>query len=527
VEDERQPDPGPVQRMLEPDAEPAMSRPPALETRGLSKRFGEIQANDRIDLELRAGEIHAILGENGAGKSVLAKTLYGVTVPDEGTILCDGREVVIDSPAKGRALGIGLVFQDFRLIPALSVLENVLLSLPTHGIRLRRRAVTAQIGDAAERYGLKIRSRARVRDLSMGERQQVEILKLLLSGARVMILDEPTSLLAPQEVDALGRVLRELRNEGLALALITHKLVDVRTMCDRVTVLRGGVVQVRGLDPAGLDDAKLVEAVVGRHLPQLRTRPRQPPPDDTPALEAVAIDVEAERGRLALTGVGLTVARGEIVGVAGVSGSGQRELADVALGLRRIRAGALTILGHDLSDGRPAKVLAAGAAGVSEDPLATDVVRGLTVTEHMALSRLELRRRALGYDWHALERQVDELPEASILKIADGARQVSTLSGGNVQRVMLCRAFAHDPGFLVAAYPTRGLDLANVMAAQELLIRHARAGAGVLLMSEDLDELFLLSDRIVVLHAGRVVASVDPDLIERHDVGSLMLGLAA
>ncbi|MEA2178749.1 MAG: ral nucleoside transport system ATP-binding protein, partial [Solirubrobacteraceae bacterium] len=505
----------------------AVDRPPALETRGLSKRFGDIQANDGIDLQLRAGEIHAILGENGAGKSVLAKTLYGVGRPDGGTILRDGDEVVVDSPAKARALGIGLVFQDFRLIPALSVLENVLLSLPTGGMRLQRRVVTTQIGHAAERYGLKIRPRARIRDLSMGERQQVEILKLLLSGARVMILDEPTSLLAPQEVDALGRVLRELREEGLALALITHKLVDVRAMCDRVTVLRGGVVQVRGLDPAGLDDAKLVEAVVGRHLPQIRTHPRQPAPDATPALQAVGIDVEAEKGRLALSGVSLMVARGEIVGVAGVSGSGQRELADVALGLRRIRAGTLAVLGHDVSDGRPAKVLGAGAAGVSEDPLATDVVRGLTVTEHMALSRLVLRRRGLGYDWRALERQVAELPETHILKIADGARLVSTLSGGNVQRVMLCRAFAREPGFIVAAYPTRGLDLANVMAAQELLLRHARAGAGVLLMSEDLDELFLLSDRIVVLHAGRVVASVDPDATERRDVGSLMLGLAA
>ncbi|MEY2532592.1 MAG: ral nucleoside transport system ATP-binding protein [bacterium] len=518
---------GPVHGITKPDPPRAVDRPPALETRGLSKRFGDIQANDGIDLQLRAGEIHAILGENGAGKSVLAKTLYGVGRPDGGTILRDGDEVVVDSPAKARALGIGLVFQDFRLIPALSVLENVLLSLPTGGMRLQRRVVTTQIGHAAERYGLKIRPRARIRDLSMGERQQVEILKLLLSGARVMILDEPTSLLAPQEVDALGRVLRELREEGLALALITHKLVDVRAMCDRVTVLRGGVVQVRGLDPAGLDDAKLVEAVVGRHLPQIRTHPRQPAPDATPALQAVGIDVEAEKGRLALSGVSLMVARGEIVGVAGVSGSGQRELADVALGLRRIRAGTLAVLGHDVSDGRPAKVLGAGAAGVSEDPLATDVVRGLTVTEHMALSRLVLRRRGLGYDWRALERQVAELPETHILKIADGARLVSTLSGGNVQRVMLCRAFAREPGFIVAAYPTRGLDLANVMAAQELLLRHARAGAGVLLMSEDLDELFLLSDRIVVLHAGRVVASVDPDATERRDVGSLMLGLAA
>jgi general nucleoside transport system ATP-binding protein len=515
-----------LQASTGPHGNPADAAP-AVETRGLSKRFGAIQANDGIDLTLRSGEIHAILGENGAGKSVLAKTLYGVIVPDEGTILREGQEIAIDSPAKARTAGIGLVFQDFRLIAALSVLENILLSLPTHGMRLRRRAVTAQVGAAAERHGLKIRPGARIRDLSMGERQQVEILKLLLSGARVMILDEPTSLLAPQEVEALGRVLRQLRDEGLAIALITHKLVDVRTLCDRVTVLRGGVVQLCGVDPAGLDDAKLVEAVVGRHLPQVRTRPRQPSPNETPALNAVEMDVEGERGRLALSGVSLTVARGEIVGVAGVSGSGQRELADVALGLRRIRAGALTVLGHDLSDAKPAKVMAAGAAGVSEDPLATDVVRGLTVTEHMALSRLEVRRKGLSYDWRALERQIDELPEAHILKIAEGARQLSTLSGGNVQRVMLCRAFARDPGFLVAAYPTRGLDLANVMAAQDVLIRHARRGAGVLLMSEDLDELFLLSDRIVVLHAGRVVASVDPDATERRDVGSLMLGLAA
>jgi ABC-type uncharacterized transport system ATPase subunit len=361
----------------------------------------------------------------------------------------------------------------------------------------------------------------------MGERQQVEILKLLLSGAKVMVLDEPTSLLAPQEVDALARVLRELRAEGLALALITHKLADVRAMCDRVTVLRGGRVQASGLDPLTVKDAELVEAVVGRHLPQPRSRPAEPVSDKTPALEAIDIHVEAERGRPALSGVSVTVARGEVVGVAGVSGSGQWELAEVALGLRTIRTGNLTVLGCDITSGGPGRVLAAGAAGISEDPLSTDVVPGLSVTEHMALSRLQVPRRRLGYDWKALERQVESLPETDLLKIPDGARLVSTLSGGNVQRVMLVRALACDPGLIVAAYPTRGLDLANVIATQELLTNRARAGAGVLLMSEDLDELFLMSDRIVVLHAGRVVASVDPDAAERHDVGSLMLGLTA
>ena len=496
-----------------------------VEARGICKRFGDVQANSGVDLALRAGEIHAILGENGAGKSVLAKTLYGIHTPDAGTVLVDGAEVCIDTPARARELGIGLLFQEFRLVPALSVLQNVALALPGSGVRLRRAEVAARIAAASRRYGMTLDPSARVRDLSVGQRQQVEIIKLLLSGARIMLMDEPTSVLAPQEVDALGSSLRELRDEGYAIALITHRLADVRALADRVTVLRGGVVRATFDDVDATADEALIDAVIGRELPVPRAR-RAPPDTRRLALRAGEIEVDDDRGRPVLRGVSLTVAAGEVVGVAGISGSGQRELAEAVLGLRRIRAGAIEILGHDIVAGGARSALEAGAVGISEDPLETDVVPGFTIAKHLALSRLDAPRRGMGYDWQALERQVARLPEASALALAAGSRAVTELSGGNVQRTMLVRALAGDPRLIVAEYPTRGLDIATAVVAQELLLERAARGAGVLLISEELDELFLLSDRIVVLHAGRVVACLAPAATTRQAVGSLMLGNA-
>ncbi len=498
---------------------------PTLSLRGITKSFRDVVANDRVDLDIRAGEVHAVIGENGAGKSTLAKILYGFYRADAGAITLDGTPVVIRAPEDARALGIGMVFQDLVQVLAFTVAENVALFLPDLPAVLGRAALAPRIAAISERYGLGIDPAAPVWRLSVGERQKVEIVKLLLARARVLILDEPTRSLAPHEVQGLLDILRTLKEDGYAIVLIAHKLAEVLAAADRITVMRRGRV-VGSLARAEATEAALVSLMFEEPMREVVPSESAVASAGTPILELSGVSVRAEAHGAGLTDVDLAVAPGELVGVAGVSGNGQRELGDVILGVVACTAGRKRLAGQDATHWPVSRMRAGGVAFVPEDALALAAVPQLSALENAVVGQGARYARAggLALDWPAARADVARAFARLGFTVPSVDAPLATLSGGNVQRAVLARELAHAPRLIVALNPTRGLDARSTAATHRALLEARQAGAAVLLISEDLDELRALADRLVVLCGGRIVGAGRRGDLGVEEIGRLMTG---
>ena len=493
----------------------------AAELRGITKRFGDLVANDAVDLDLAKGEVHALLGENGAGKTTLMRVLYGLTHADAGTIAVDGAAVTIRAPRDAIAAGIGMVTQHFSLVQPMSVTENVILGRAS-GARLDLRSARRTVEEAADRFGIAVRPDAVVEDLSVGEQQRVEIVKALARDCRVLILDEPTAVLVPQEVEALFETLRRLIDEGLSVVFISHKLGEVRAISDRVSVMRRG--QMVGTAPGDTDERELARMMVGR--PTFGVNNQEPLWHDGEArLQVRGLSARGNHGLEALHDVELDVHAGEIVGVAGVSGNGQTELAEVLSGMRHATGGSVTVDGVDLANTGPTQVMEAGVGRIPEDRHAS-LVLDLPVSLNLIMERIDDFAPGGRLDRKGIEAHAEDLIERYRIKARPGDR-VATLSGGNIQKVLLARVLSRDPKVVIVSQPTRGLDVGASEYVREELLRQRSGGAAVLLMSEDLDELVNLSDRIVVLYEGRIVGRLDAAEADPERLGMLMAGRTA
>ena len=500
-----------------------VAAPPAVELRGITKRFGPLVANDAVDLSVERGEIHALLGENGAGKTTLMRILYGLTHADAGTILADGRELAVRSPRDAIAAGIGMVTQHFSLVRPMTVAENLALGRGS-GIGLDLDAAVRAAEVAAERFGIRVRPDARVDALSVGEQQRVEILKALSRDCRILILDEPTAVLVPQEVDALFATLRRLASDGMAVVFISHKLREVVAVTDRVTVLRRGRVAGTA-DTPSVDERALAEMMVGQLAPAEERAAGEPGRARPVVLRVEGLEASGGRDLPALRDVSFAIAAGEILGVAGVSGNGQSELVEVLSGMRSHSSGRIEVDGAAVRGSGVREMLDAGVGRIAEDRHAS-VVGDLSVAYNLVLERVDDFRRGGRLDERAIRRNADELIQRFDIRAAPGD-PLRTLSGGNMQKVLLARVLAREPKVLVVSQPTRGLDVGSTAYVRSELLAQRARGAAILLVSEDLDELLALSDRLIVLYEGRVVGEMDARAADPGRLGLLMAGRVA
>jgi simple sugar transport system ATP-binding protein len=495
---------------------------PRLEARGITKGFPGTLANDHVDLTLLPGEIHALLGENGAGKSTLVKIIYGILKADSGTLLWEGTPVSVADPAAARGLGIGMVFQHFSLFESLTTAENVALGLDRE---VPRRELADRIRDVSGRYGLGIDPDRHVFSLSVGERQRVEIVRCLLQRPRLLIMDEPTSVLTPQEVSALFETLRRLADEGVTILYISHKLEEIRALCSRATVLRGGRV-VSSVDPRTVSARSLAEMMIGGDLPTPRHEPQEV--GRAPRLEVRGLSTASE-GPFAteLRDVSFDVRPGEILGIAGVAGNGQAELMAALSGEARTRPDAVLIDGVPVGALGPRRRRGLGLAFVPEERLGRGAVPEMSLAENAILGGGERRGlvRSGLVDGGAARAFADRVIELFGVVARGHRAEARSLSGGNLQKFIIGREILQDPSLLVVAAPTWGVDAGAAAAIHQALIDRARDGAAVLVISQDLDELFVLCDRIAVLFHGRLSGSRPVGQTSVEQIGLLMGGL--
>ncbi len=492
--------------------------------RGITKRFPGVLANDNIDFDVKAGEIHALLGENGAGKSTLMKILYGLYQPDAGEIQLNGRPIKIHSPTDSITHGIGMIHQHFMLVDNLTVAENVALGLrSTREPRLDLDVVSRRIVELANNYGLDVNPKAVVSNLAVGQQQRVEIIKALYRGAALLVLDEPTAVLTPQEVDELFVIFRQMAADGHALIFISHKLHEILAVTDRVTVLRDGRV-VGTCQTAGATKQGLAQMMVGREVALERDRPPvQPGPVQ---LNVEGVSAVNRQGKSALKNVSFQVHSGEILGVAGVSGNGQRALAEVIAGLLPVTQGSITLENRSVTGLPPAKMIEAGLSYIPEERMHDGAIKDFSVAENLILQD-HIRRpysQGIFLNFKQISRHARDMIRAFSIKTPSQDTPAKNLSGGNIQKMILARELARKPKFLIAAQPTRGVDIGAMEYIHTQLLAQRSEGLATLLISEDLDEVRALSDRIMVMFGGEVMGIVNNADVTIEELGLMMAG---
>jgi ABC-type uncharacterized transport system ATPase subunit len=495
----------------------------AVEMTRVTKRFGSVVANEDVDFAARVGEVHALLGENGAGKSTLMSILAGLYRPDSGSLTINGQIVHLHSPRDSIAYGVGMVYQHFMLVDSLTVAENAMLGQRGRGMRLDTSRVETELDALSKRYHLQVDPRARIWQLSVGEQQRVEILRLLYRGAKILVFDEPTAVLTPQESEDLVRTLRHMAAEGFCIIFISHKLGEVLAVSDRITVLRKG--RVAGtIDTKDTDHRSLARMMVGREVLFKVERSPSTPGDIT--LELKGLCAQGDQGLPALAGVDMAVRAGEIVGIAGVAGNGQRELAEVITGLRSPTGGRIIIGGKEMAGCSAQEIVRAGVAHIPEDRLGTGLIKSLSLSDNAILKEYRHVPIARGpfIDGQATETFANSLIDGYNISAPGPTARAGLLSGGNQQKLLLARELADRPRLLVAVHPTRGVDIGATEAIHTHLLAQRAQGTATLLISEDLDELLALCDRIAVMYEGRIVGTVEAGMADVEHIGMMMAG---